>query len=213
MKTRHGRVGAIVLVAAMAAATNAQTPAPERLSRIEGSTFFGAMLAGKEIRRGVNATGGERLVARLGHGGALGLRGGVHGGILGLEVNILTTSNRAQVRNEYGVAFPNHAEQPLICSGDALLYPFRKAIREGKIRPYLTSGVGGMLLSVDLDNIEDKETHAGLLWNAGGGVKVFVGEGSGLFFDIRFTNHRLLGSGTTGSVDLRSLSIGVGARF
>lgn len=203
---------AVALFIFGSAETHAQTQSPERMSgsKIEAGTFFGAMIAGKEIFRGVNATGGEQLIARLNHGGALGVRAGVHSDLLGLEGNFLTTTNRGVVKNEFGIAFPNHAESPLICSGDALIYPFRRAISEGKIRPYLTSGVGGMLLSADLDNIRDKETHGSLIWNAGGGVKVFVGEGSALYFDLRFTNHRVLSADST---DLRSVSIGVGARF
>lgn len=198
-----------------AASVNAQIPAPDNLyrSRVEASTFFGAMIAGKTIGRGVNATGGEHLLARLNHGGSLGVRLGVHGALLGLEANILTTSNRAVVKNEFGVAFPNHAEQPVICSGDALLYPFRRAIQEGRIRPYLTSGVGGVLLSADLDNVGDKEPHGRLIWNAGGGVKVSIGEGNGMYVDLRFTNHRLLSGGSLGEVNLRSVGIGIGARF
>jgi len=180
-------------------------------SRIEAATFFGVMIAGKEIGRGTNATGGEPLIASLNHGGVLGVRGGLHSDLLGLEANLVTTTYPAIVRNEFGVAFPNHAERPLIYSGDALLYPFRRALKEGKVRPYLTSGLGGMLLSADLDNVRDKETHGSLIWNAGGGVKVFVGEGGGLYFDLRFTNHRLLDSRAARS--LGSVSIGVGARF
>lgn len=217
MKSSFGRLSVIAVVFCIvgAARVEAQTQwqgSPPG-SRVEASTFFGAMIAGKEIARGVNATGGEQLIARLSHGGALGVRGGIHSDLLGLEANFLTTSNRAVVKNEFGVAFPNHSERPLIYSGDALLYPFRRAIREGKIRPYITSGVGGMLLSADLDNVRDKEAHGSVIWNAGGGVKVFVGEGTGLYFDFRFTNHRLLSSSVTGSLDLRSVSIGVGARF
>lgn len=217
MKTRLDKISviAVVLCIVGAAKTDAQTQSPERPSgsRIEAGTFFGAMIAGKDIARGVNATGGEQLIARLNHGGALGVRGGVHSDLLGLEANFLTTNSRAAVKNEFGVAFPNHAERPSIYSGDALLYPFRRAIREGKVRPYVTSGIGGLLLSADLDNIRDQEAHGSLIWNAGGGVKVFVGEGSGLYFDFRFTNHRLLSSRGTDSLDLRSVSVGVGARF
>jgi hypothetical protein len=217
MRKRLSKISVIGIVLCLigAARADAQTQSQERLSgsRIEAATFFGAMIDGKEIARGVNATGGEQLIARLNHGGALGVRGGVHSDLLGLEANFLTTSSPAIVKNEFGVAFPNHAERPLIYSGDAVLYPFRRAIREGKVRPYLTSGVGGMLLSADLDNIRDKETHGSLIWNAGGGVKVFVGEGAGLYFDFRFTNHRLLSSRGADSLDLRSVSIGVGARF
>ena len=217
MKTRLGKTSmiAVVLWIGCAAMAHGQTQTQERHSGsgIEAGTFFGAMIAGKEIARGVNATGGEQLIARLNHGGALGLRVGVHSEVVGLEANFLTTSSTAIVKNEFGVAFPNHAERPLIYSGDGLLYPFRRAIREGKVRPYLTTGVGGMLLSADLDNIRDKETHGSLIWNAGGGVKVFVGEGAGLYFDFRFTNHRLVSSRGADALDLRSVSLGVGARF
>jgi hypothetical protein len=217
MRMRLGKISVIAVglcigCAAMADAQS-QSKGGRSGSGIEAGTFFGAMIAGKEIARGVNATGGEQLIARVNHGGALGLRVGVHSELLGLEANFLNTSSPAIVKNEFGVAFPNHAERPLIYSGDGLLYPFRRAIREGKVRPYLTTGVGGMLLSVDLDNIRDKETHRSLIWNAGGGVKVFVGEGAGLYFDLRFTNHRLLSSRGADSLDLRSVSIGVGARF
>jgi hypothetical protein len=208
-------VMAVVLCIVGAAETGGQTKSKENkhASRIEAATFFGVMVAGKEISRGVNATGGEPLIARLNHGGALGLRAGVHTDLVGLEANLIASARRAEVKNEFGVSFPNHAERPVFCSGDALLYPFRRAIKEGKIRPYFTSGVGGMFLSADLDNIRDKEAHGSLIWNAGGGVKVFVGEGSGLYVDLRFTNHRLLNSRRADSLDLRSFSLGVGARF
>lgn len=207
---------AVVLCVAAAATVNAQSQAQERFSgaRFEAGTVFGAMIAGKELGRGVNATGGhEQLIARLNHVGAIGLRGGVHNDLLGLEANFLTMSNSVVVRNEFGVAFPNHGERPLMYSGDALIYPFRRAIREGKLGPYLTSGMGGMLMSADLDNINDQERHNRLMWNAGGGVKVFVGEAPDFYLDFRFTNHRLSGARSSGAVDLRSLTLGVGYRF
>jgi opacity protein-like surface antigen len=184
----------------------------ERLagSRLEASTVFGAMIAGKELNRGINATGGEDLIAKLNHSGAFGVRAGVHNALLGLEANFLTTSNAVSIRNEFGVAFPNHAEKPLFYSADALLYPFRSAINEGRVRPYVTSGVGGAYVSADLDNINDKEPHNRFVWNAGGGVKVFAGQ---LYLDFRFTNHRLFNSRAESATDLRSVTVGVGYRF
>ncbi|MEK6324278.1 MAG: hypothetical protein AABN33_21780 [Acidobacteriota bacterium] len=215
MRRRLGKSSAIAIVLCIVGAADAQTQSQERLSRsrIEAGTFFGAMIAGKEIARGVNATGGEQLIAKLNHGAALGLRVGVHSDLLGLEASFLSAGIAVRVNNEFGVRFPNHGERPLICSGDALLYPFRRAIREGKLRPYLTSGIGGMLMSADLDNINDQELHHRLAWNAGGGVKIFVGEERDLYLDLRFTNHRLLGSREIGPIDLRSLTVGVGYRF
>jgi len=179
-------------------------------TRFEASTVFGAMIAGKELTRGINATGGEDLIAKLNHGGAFGVRAGVHNSLLGLEAGFLTTNNAVSVKNEFGGAFPNHAERPLFYSGDALVYPFRNAINEGRVRPYVTSGVGGAYVSADLDNINDKEAHNRFSWNAGGGVKVIAGE---LVLDFRFTNHRLLSAGPEPAADLRSITVGVGYRF
>jgi len=201
---------AAMLILAVSAA-NGQTN-EERLdgTKLEASAVFGAMIAGRELNRGINATGGENLIARLNHGGVFGLRAGIHNSLLGLEAGFLSSSNAASVRNEFGVAFPNHAERPLFYSGDALLYPFRIAISEGRVRPYVTSGFGGAFVSADLDNIDDKERHNRPMWNAGGGVKLIVGE---LVLDFRFTNHRLLGSGARNATNLRSVSVGVGYRF
>ncbi len=179
-------------------------------TRLEASTVFGAMIAGKELTRGINAAGGEDLIAKLNHGGAFGVRAGVHNPRLGLEAGFLTTNNAVSVRNEFGVAFPNHAERPLFYSGDALVYPFLNAINEGRVRPYVTSGVGGAYVSADLDNINDKEPHNRFMWNAGGGVKLIAGE---LVLDFRFTNHRLPSAGQEPAADLRSITVGVGYRF
>ena len=87
---------------------------------------------------------------------------------------------------------------------------YRNAINSGRVRPYVTSGVGGAYVSADLDNINDKEPHNRFMWNAGGGVKLIAGE---LVLDFRFTNHRLLGSGAENTTNLRSVSVGVGYRF
>jgi opacity protein-like surface antigen len=218
MRLRFGRMSVAAVVACIVIGTpaRAQTQSQPRFSgsRFEASTFFGAMIAGKEIGRGVNATGGhELLIARLNHGAALGVRVGIHNQLLGVEANVLTTSNAVAVNNEFGVAFPNHGERPLIYSADALLYPFRKAIREGRVRPYVASGIGGALFSADLDNINGQEKSHRLMWNAAGGVKVFVGQEPDFYLDFRFTNHRLLSSGALGVTDLRSVTIGVGYRF
>jgi opacity protein-like surface antigen len=210
------RVTAVVACIVIGTAARAKAQSQPRFSgsRVEASVFFGAMIAGKEIGRGVNATGGhELLIARLNPGAALGVRVGVHNELFGVEANFITTSNAVTVNNEFGVAFPNHGEKPLIYSADALLYPFRKAIRDGRVRPYVASGIGGALFSADLDNINGQEKRNRLMWNAVGGVKVSVGQEPDFYLDFRFTNHRLLSSGAVRATDLRSVTIGVGYRF
>src|SRR5262245_58104609 len=127
-----GRLSVIALcLCCLGAQTGEAQVRTERISvtRIEASTFFGALLAGKEIARGINATGGhEQLIARLNHSGALGLRVGMHAELVGLEAGFLNIGSAVRVDNEFGVRFPSHGGRPVICSGDALLYPFRKAI-------------------------------------------------------------------------------------
>jgi opacity protein-like surface antigen len=219
MQTRLAQTRLATITATMAACLTiafvAQAQSRERASsKVEAATYFGVMIAGKEIGSGVNATGAhEQLIANLNHGFAMGVRVGVHNTLIGMEGNVLTTANPARVNNEFGAAFPNHAERPLICSGDALLYPFRKAIKQGRVRPYVTSGIGGLLFTADLDNINDQERHTRAMWNVGGGVKVFVGNDGDLYFDFRFTNHRMLGSRGLGQSDLRSATVGIGYRF
>ncbi|MFY9556915.1 MAG: outer membrane beta-barrel protein [Blastocatellia bacterium] len=208
------KLGRTRLIAFVVCALGASTAHAQQKSSLEGAAYFGVMLSGREVARGANATGGhEQLIARLNHGGALGVRGGVHNVVLGLEVNFLAASSAVRVNNEFGARFPNHGKRPFAYSGDGLLYPFARAIRSGRVRPYLTSGIGGMLMSADLDNINDQELHHRLMWNAGGGAKLVVGEGPDVFLDLRFTNHRLLGSQGSAGVDLRSITVGVGYRF
>jgi opacity protein-like surface antigen len=219
MKARLHRISAtitIACIAIVAATANAQAQMQQRLSRLraECAVVFGAAIAGKDIGHGINATGGhEQLIARLDHRGAVGIRGGIHIAVLGVEANFLSTLNSVSVKNEFGVGFPNHGERLLIYSADALLYAFRRAIREGRVRPYLTSGIGGAFFSADLDNINDQERHTRLMWNAGGGARFFVGQEPDLYLDFRFTNHRMLSAGGLPATDVRSVTVGVGYRF
>jgi len=205
---------AIVLFAG-AADSDAQTPhqATRGGFRVEAGTMFGVTIAGKEFDTGINATGGERLIAKVNHGGSFGLRIGVHNSLIGLEGNLLGASNLATVKSEFGVAFPNHAERPVFYSADALVFLAGRKISGGRVRPYLTTGAGGVFVSADLDNINDKERHNRFMWNAGGGVKLFVAGERGAFLDLRFTNHRLLGSRQESAADFRSVTVGFGYRF
>lgn len=219
MKAGPDRFSAATILAwigIVAATASVQAQTQERLSgsRVECAVVVGAAIAGTNIGRGTNATGGhEQLVARLDHGGAVGIRGGIHNAVLGVEANFLSTLNPVSVKNEFGAGFPNHAERLLFYSADVLLYPFGRAIRKGRVRPYLTSGIGGTFFSADLDNINDRERHNRLMWNAGGGARFLVGQGPNVYLDFRFTNHRMLSAGELPATDVRSVTVGVGYRF
>lgn len=206
----------IVCSAFIVATANAQAQTQERPSgsRVECAVVFGAAIAGKEIGRGINATGGhEQLIARLDHGGAVGVRAGIHNALLGVEANFLSTLNSVSVKNEFGAGFPNHGQRLLIYSADALLYPFRRAIKGGRVRPYITSGIGGTFFSADLDNIDDQEHHGRLMWNAGAGARFFAGQEPDFYVDFRLTSHRMLCAGNLPATDVRSVTVGVGYRF
>jgi len=191
------------------------TKAQNTSGKWELGFYGGALLADKEVGRGRNAAGGQReqLIGRLDSGGSVGLQFGRHSDLLGLEANLLSGARTVGVKNEFGVDFPNHGEQPVIYSGDILIYPFRTLLFGGRLRPYLTTGVGGALMAIDLDNINNKENHNALTWNAGVGMKYLFGKEQNYFADFRLRNHRLSDKTPLHTINLQSVAVGFGVRY
>ena len=181
--------------------------------KAEASFSAGALLGDDEIGRDVNATGGEDLIASLDDGGAIAIRLGLHSEYIGLEGSLLFGTEQIEVENEFGVDFPNHGEVPFSISADVLVYPFGFSLFDGRLRPYVTTGIGGTLLRVDLDNISDKESYFLLTWNLGGGVKWVLDKDGGVYLDARVTNHHVFEDDPIDSFDMQSILIGIGFRF
>lgn len=214
-----GRVGLVVLVwLAMADGTAAygQSSAPLPLNRarvVEAGVDIGLFVAGVEVGRDINATGGEQLIARLGHGAILGARIGVHTPTFGFDAEVAGPSARVGVRNEFGVRFPNHGERPAMLSGRALLYPFRRALWRGQVRPFVAAGIAGTFVSADLDNVEDKSLRLLPGWTLGAGVKWLRDDGNGGYLEIAVSEQRFHGVRPFGSFTTRAVTCGVGYRF
>jgi opacity protein-like surface antigen len=186
---------------------------PKRARVAEAGLDFGMSVAGVEVGRDTNATGGEQLIATLGHGAVLGVRMGVHSPSFGFDAALSGTSAYVKVRNEFGVRFPNHGERPAVLSGRVLLYPFRRAIGRGQVRPFLAAGVAGALVSADLDNIEDQSLRLLPGWTFGAGVKWLTGGADGGYLEVAVGEHRFHGVGPFGSFETRTVTCGVGYRF
>jgi len=178
----------------------------------EAASYTGLMIGNKEVARGTNATGGEQLIAKLGTAGGIGLRAGMHNDWLGLEADLFSAGRSVKVKNEFGAGFPNHGAKPLFCSAGGLVYPFGRRLRNGRLRPYLVGGLGTVLFTADLDNINDQEWHNRLTWNIGTGFKWFPAD-ERIYLDFRFVNHRLVSTRKIDSMDLRSATLAVGYRF
>lgn len=186
------------------------------LLQITGGVTVGASFAPAAIGRDTNATGGEQLIAYLGDGLAIGFWLGIENDWLGLQLDLGVRADHIQVENEFGTRFPNHGDPPSVYSASLIVYPLAplgRDVRAGVVRPFATASVGGVLVSVDLDNINDQTAYH--LWQhgLGGGVRVFVSDHEDGFIEVAFREVRVRGHGPLAGFGVRSVAVGVGMRF
>ena len=175
--------------------------------------MIGASFAPAEIGRDTNATGGEQLVAQMGDGVTIGFWLGLHNDLFGLQLDFGLRADHIQVENEFGTRFPNHGEQPLVYSATLVVYPLAplgRALRGGPVRPFATASVGGLVLSVDLDNIKDQTTYH--LWHTslGGGVRLLVLDHEDGFVELGVREVRVASHRPLDAFRLRIATLGVG---
>lgn len=183
--------------------------------------MLGASFAPAEIGRDTNATGGEQLVAHLGDAVVLGLRGAVESDVLGLELVLLLGAKRVEVENELGVRFPNHGQPPVLWTGSLLLYPLfalRNTALGRRVRPFVVVGVGGAIVSVDLDNIKGQTLYHSWQGSVGGGIRFFSGRDRGPyehdpFVELRLVRHRVRQNGPLYGFDILAATVGLGMRL
>ncbi|MGQ0701878.1 MAG: hypothetical protein ACT4PM_01945 [Gemmatimonadales bacterium] len=173
-----------------------------------------------EIGRDRNATGGqEELVASLGTGIGIGARTGYESRFGGLELRGTFFSSAVQVVNEDEVRFPNHGKRPFAWTGSALVYPVSPLQRRpGAVRPFLAVGVGGIFLSVDLDNIEDQTLYHSFLWSLSGGLRIAtdpedVPSVTPTHVELRVERTRVWGNHPLGSFQFWVVTAGLGMKW
>ena len=217
---------ALTMPAPVAAATTspvaraAQTPlAPVNAAgvfdgwRPSMALAVGWVFAPTHIGRDINATGGEELLARLGDRPLSGIRLGAENGPLGFEVGLTQHVVAIQVENEFGTEFPNHGRPPLRYAVAAVLLPLaplRGTAFGRHVQPFVKAGIGGWLVSVDLDNVHDQTFYH--LWapDIGGGVRVFP-RGGEFFIDVRFERSWVAGRGPIARFRADVLTVAFGA--
>ncbi|MCX6170195.1 MAG: hypothetical protein NTX65_12690 [Ignavibacteriales bacterium] len=155
---------------------------------------LGGLIPSEEISRNINATGGEQLIGRLGNCGIFGGQFGLHNELLGFDVFGGFSTNQIEVKNEFGVDFPNHGSELGIVSGNFYVYPFHRILFDGKMQPYAMLTFGITFFSVDTDNINDKERYSPLAQGFGAGVKFEIDTNA--YLDLNFRKYSISSSGS-----------------
>lgn len=192
----------------------AQTTVPRPFWRVGLGLSAGVLLAPGEIGRATNATGAhEALIGRLGDALALGGHLGIDSRHVGAELRLVLGTRRIEVKNEAGTGFPNHGEHPLLWSGNLLVYPLGLLQGSGSRlpRPLLAAGLGGAVLSADLDNVKGQTLFHSFLWSLGGGVRLGIGRDGVL--EARLARHRVWRNGALRSFEATAVTLGLGVRY
>lgn len=192
--------------AAPVAAEQEPRPSVSREAAIHG----GVLLIPGAIGRDVNRAGGDVLVARAPTAPLLGARFEVRTRVAGLGVELAASQRRVQVANESGVDFPNHGGSPALYGLEGRLYPLAGTYSPAE--PYVSAGLGGAVVSVDLDNVNDQERYYPRTRSVGGGVKFFFDEGS-IFVDVQYKRIAFSRTGPLHAFRASALSLAVGAAF
>jgi hypothetical protein len=177
---------------------------------------LGALLGPGELARGTNAPGaGENLILRLGDGAAFGLATGRGTRLVELDARLVFGAAAPAVQNEAGVLYPNHASRPVFWNGALLLFPFGftdLTVGGRRVRPFAGAGIGGLVLTADLDNVEGQTLYHAFLRTVEAGLRIGSGRRAGEpgFVELRIVRHRTWRSGPLHAVRAVSATLGIG---
>jgi hypothetical protein len=210
------RTSTLVLLLLLARPSDAEgqdsTAIQPRAWRQTPILLFGVFDPPDEVGRDVNATGGEFLIARLGPSPVFGLSYENRSRFIGLLVTGLGASRKVSVRNEFDVAFPNHGGAPFFYMGEARIYPLGRLGVPVPVDPFFAVGAGGVVTSVDLDNIDDQQYYNQWAWTLGAGARLAVGDGS-RFIELRAVRWVVDTSGPLHATRVITVTAGIGAAF
>jgi hypothetical protein len=199
-------------------------PAPAQVSpptwRVTSGAALALVLSPGEIGRHPNATGGhEDLLARLPDAGGLTLAFGVESDLLGFESRFVFGAAHVQVKNEFGVAFPNHGEPPLFSEIGVFAFPFfplRNSPLGRRIQPLVGAGTGALFASIDLDNIDGQSLHRARQRTMTAGLRILDRgsvTGDTPFIELRWTRHRVSRRSPLHAFTATSLTLGMGVAY
>lgn len=168
----------------------------------------GPHIANKEIGKGINAGGGEKMIAKIRHGAIMNIKVGIYKQWVGFEVGLYAGLRQIKVVGANGADFKNHGNIPLLGSAEILIFPFKDFILNGTVMPFFLAGAGDSILRVDLDNVYDQEWYHRLTRILGGGIRYSLkgGADSFLLFEIKYLSMNPI----TISNNVNSLLLSVG---
>ena len=155
------------------------------------------------------------LIARLDDAPALAIQFGAVSRHLGFELRLLSGRRPVRVDNESGVAFPNHGEPPFFWAGNLLWYPLGlvQSANSGWPRPFLLAGLGGTVLSIDLDNIKGQTLFHSFHRSLGMGVQLAVGRSASgerfVWVELRLMRHFVWANGPLRPFSVSDAAAGV----
>lgn len=211
----------VILLGLDPARLQAQAAPAKQTWRWSSGVTAGALFAPGEIGRGENAAGGhEQLIARWGGGAAVGGLVGLEARLGGLEFRGLQATRAVQVENWFGVAFPNHGRRPFAWSASLLVYPLTpvESRRSRLPRLFLTAGLGGHVISVDLDNVKGQSLYHSFHSVLGGGIRIAtaredVPSWKSTFLELRVERYRLWKNGLLHRFGVWAATVGFGMRY
>jgi hypothetical protein len=165
-------------------------------------------LAGDEVGRGVSATGGETLVARLPDGPVVGFRLTRERGRFALGVDWTLVLLPIEVEGAGGAELPDHGAPLALVSALVELHPLGRP--RFRLDPFLTVGGGAALVSADVDNRGGQEATLREQWSAGVGVRWRGRAASDRFVALRAGVTRLASPSGGGDLELWAVAIDFG---
>jgi hypothetical protein len=197
-----------------------QEPRPHPGSWATLGVSLGALFAPGEIGRDVNQTGGEDLIAFLGDGVLAAVQAGRETRHVGVEFSLGLLAYRINVENEFGARFPHHGKSPWLYSFSLRGFPLALAPgldRRAPVQPWVGLGGGGMIMSVDLDNVDGQTLYHSWQWSLGGGIRLPVSRGSRkeeqTVVELRVVRYRVGANGPLRGFDALGATLGLGLRI
>ena len=172
----------------------------------------GVVVVPDAIGRDVSKTGGDLLIARAQTSPLIGARVELRRGFAGAGATLMSSSRKVEVTSLTGVPFPNHGGSPLFYTADVRVYPVGPFAIGRRVSPYVSVGIAGAVLSIDLDNVGGQELGHVPGRTVALGTRISIKDGMA-HLDVQVSRAALRRRGPLGPFSARALVVGLGATY